>query len=258
MLVQGPWSKDKLYFVEYFAALFNGGMKNLWANRAYIDLFAGPGICLDRTSNQEFEGSPLRALSCPLPFTELHFNDIQDDFLNALRMRQEFRFPGANVSYTAVDCNLAASKISNRLPTNALVLAFIDPWRYEITFNGLENLCQHPSMDLIVTFHGPAIKRNAHQQIAAVDSFLGGSEWRGPYESARGNVSQPPTVVLIDTFRSQLENRLGYTYFGEPAIIRNTTGSPKFYLLFASRHRRGLDFWEKSTLRFRSGQRTMF
>ena len=36
-----------------------------------------------------------------------------------------------------------------------------------------------------------------------------------------------------------------------------TDGAPIFYLLFASKHSRGLDFWEKSSTRLRSGQRIL-
>ena len=248
VIVQGPWSKDKQHFVSYFAALFNGGMKNIWSKRVYVDLFAGPGMCVDQTTQTEFEGSPLRALGCPTPFTHFFFNDINNQFVNALKQRQERLFPSANVNYYNSQSNLATSKIANDLPQGALVLVFVDPWSYEITFDALASLAERPSTDLIVTFHSTMIKRNAHLQIAAVDGFLNDPNWRESYWAAEGDPSKPRTVVLIDIFRTQLTNRLGYRYFGDPAIIRNTKGAPFFYLLFASRHSRGLDFWKKSLI----------
>ena len=144
------------------------------------------------------------------------------------------------------------------LPQDALVPAFIDPWTYEITFDGLASLVQGRTVDLIVTFHSTAMKRNAHQDIQAVDRFLGDSDWKTRYWQASGDVSNPPTTVLIDTFRSRLSSQLSYAFFGEPQVIRNNHGAPIFYLLFASGNRRGLDFWEKSASRTRSGQRSMF
>ena len=257
VLVQGPWSKNKLYFVSYFERLFNVGMKNHWPTRAYVDLFAGPGVCKDRESGVEFDGSPLEALNCPTPFTHLFFNDINEKFIDALSKRQRRRHPTANVEYSSVDCNRAAEQIAGRLPNRALTLAFIDPWNYEITFDGLAHLGRRPATDLIVTFHAPAIKRNAHQKIAAVDAFLDDQNWRDRYFSAKGDVSNPQTLVLIDTFRSRLRARLGYTQFGDPKIIKNSHGAPMFYVLFASKHSTGLNFWKKSSAKDRYGQGTL-
>jgi three-Cys-motif partner protein len=258
VIVQGSWSKDKLFFLGYFAGLFNGGMKNLWPVRAYVDLFAGPGRCLDDTDGSEFDGSPIEALACSTPFTHLFFNDNKPEFVDALTRRQERRFPEANVRYYSLDCNEAVSSIVRDLPKRALVLAFIDPWTYEITLDAMASLTQGRSVDLIITFHTTPIKRGVHHEVTAVDPFLGDSKWRDSYWSAEGDLSRPPTVVLIDTFRSGLADRLGYTHFGDPEVIRNATGSPIYYLLFASRNARGLDFWQKASARSRSGQRTMF
>lgn len=258
VLVQKPHSMDKLYFVAYFAALFSGGMKNKWATRAYVDLFAGPGMCLDDTTGKEFDGSPLRALGCRTPFTHLFFNDINSKFVEALTQRQERLFPDAEVRYYNLDCNEAVSPISRDLPRGALVLAFIDPWTYEITFDAIAALTKDHQIDLIVTFHSTPIKRAAHLQIAAVDKFLDDTDWRKRYWAAQGDFTNPPTKVLIDTFQKGLSERLRYRFFGDPEVIKNTMEAPMYYLLFASRNRTGLDFWEKSSLRNRGGQRTMF
>lgn len=79
VLVQGSWSRDKLYFLSYFISLFNGGMKYKWPTRAFVDLFAGPGLCKDRNTGAEFLGSPLEALGCHVPFTHLFLNDINKE-----------------------------------------------------------------------------------------------------------------------------------------------------------------------------------
>ena len=258
VLVQGPWSEDKLYFVSYFSSLFNGGMKNLWPTRTYVDLFAGPGRCKDRETGTEFAGSPLAALECQTPFTHLFFNDIDKSFVDALTKRQRNLHPQASVEYLNLDCNRAAQEIARKVPRGALTLAFIDPWNYELEFDSLAHLGQRQATDLIVTFHTTAIKRNARQEIAAVDAFLGDRSWRTLYWKSQGDVSRPPTTVLIETFRSHLRSRLGYTQFGDPMSIRNSVGAPIFYLLFASKHPKGLEFWKKSSARLRSGQRSMF
>lgn len=257
VLLQGTWSRDKLYFVSYFSSLFNGGMKNRWPIRAYVDLFAGPGLCKDRDRGTEFPGSPLIALDCKTPFTHLFFNDINEEFVDALYERQKRLKPEANVTYLSHDCNHAAKKFADRLPRGALTLAFIDPWNFELKFEGLAHLGKRQATDLIVTFHTSSIKRNAHHQLAAVNAFLNDQNWKSRYIESQSNSSRPPNLVLVDTLRSSLKSELQYTHFGEPMSIKNSSGVPIFYLLFASKHARGLDFWEKSSAKLRSGQRAM-
>ena len=92
---------------------------------------------LDKTTGEEFDGSPMRALGCKTPFTHLYFNDHKSKFVDALRQRQESRFPESNVSYYNLDCNDAAGAIARDLPPWALVLCFVDPWTYEVTFDSL-------------------------------------------------------------------------------------------------------------------------
>ena len=137
------------------------------------------------------------------------------------------------------------------------MLAFIDAWTYEITFDSLTSLAQGSSTDLLVTFHTGAIKRNAQRELKSVELFLGEPSWRSRYFAALGDPSNPPTHILLETFQNNLRDRLGFSYFGNPVVFRNTTSTPMYYLLFASHNPRGLDFWEKSRTIMPSGQRTM-
>ena len=60
----GSWAREKLLYLNNICDIFNMGMKNLWAVRTYIDLFAGPGICVIEKTGEEIFGSPLIALNC--------------------------------------------------------------------------------------------------------------------------------------------------------------------------------------------------
>jgi three-Cys-motif partner protein len=75
----GHWAKEKLHYIRRHCQIFNTGMKRQWSTRTYIDLFAGPGICLVQTTREEINGSPLLALSCEVPFTHYFFNDVQPE-----------------------------------------------------------------------------------------------------------------------------------------------------------------------------------
>ena len=67
----GDWAQDKLFYVQHYIDTFEKSMRNSkWRSRNYIDLFAGPGKCKDRKTQEYFLGSPLLALTTPYPFTK--------------------------------------------------------------------------------------------------------------------------------------------------------------------------------------------
>ena len=83
------WSDEKLFYVRNYATIFSKGMKNKWANRVYLDLFAGPGRYRVKPTGRFEDGSPLIALG--LPFTHLFFSDLSAEVTSALQQRVNTR-----------------------------------------------------------------------------------------------------------------------------------------------------------------------
>src|ERR1019366_8088582 len=103
----GPWASEKLYYVPRYMSIFNGGMKNLWAQRGYVDLMAGPGRGVDRETSDEFDGSPLLALQCDPPFTKAVFVDDDPENTAALISRTESQ--ASRCTVLTGDCNAPAT-----------------------------------------------------------------------------------------------------------------------------------------------------
>lgn len=67
----------------------------------------------------------------------------------------------------------------------------------------------------------------------------------------------------MDYYKEKLR-RLGYSEVrrddetGDEPLIRNSKNAPLYRLLFASKHARGNDFWQKITRRDKSGQTRLF
>jgi hypothetical protein len=79
--VGGPWSQEKLTYVQRYATAFMNSMmpkrrSGLWSELVYLDFLAGPGVRIDRRTGIEFPGSPLRALQVMPPFDRLVFSDV--------------------------------------------------------------------------------------------------------------------------------------------------------------------------------------
>jgi len=236
-------------------------MKNRWQVRVYIDLFAGPGMNIIRPGATETDGSPLIALKSQVPFTHCFFNDLNPQFLAALRARAQTVLnagkPGTppNIEFSNHDCNEAVTRIVRRAPAGSLVLAFVDPFKWELTFDSLANLTRNRRVDLLYTFHTGSIKRNAHLVLGQVDSSIGGTNWRSRYQEARrGEKSR----VILDYFEHELA-QLGYRpdNVDDRILMRNSRNTPMYHMVYASKHPRGKDFWEKVSAILPSGQRRL-
>ncbi len=62
--------------------------------------------------------------------------------------------------------------------------------------------------------------------------------------------------VLLDAYERGLRN-LGYQEIKDYVLMANKTNVPLYYLIFASKHRRGAEFWDKITKRSEAGQLRM-
>ncbi|MEE9247685.1 MAG: three-Cys-motif partner protein TcmP [Dehalococcoidia bacterium] len=250
-----PWAKDKLYFLSYFMAIFNRGMKNKWEHRAYIDLFAGPGRCRIKDTFMEIDGSPLCALNCETPFTHHFFNDINPKSIEGIKLRA--RDFCSNIQYYNFDCNEAVDNILKDLPTDALTLAFIDPWNWEISFDAICRLTTGRSMDLIITFHTGSIKRVAQYELELLESFFGDPEWQRKYQEFIKAGGRQGSRILLDFYENRLRNIAGYNFIDDRLFITNTVEVPLYHLIYASRHSIGAKFWRESIAKTRAGQRRL-
>lgn len=153
--VSGPWTRDKLSYVERYATAFMRAMApkrkvGKWSELVYLDLLAGPGKGIDRETRAEFDGSPLRALKVAPPFDRLFLSDLRRKNVEALRRRIP---PGdvPRVELRIGDCNLVVREVVRQLSRHALGLAFIDPQGFEVKFPLFEVLASR-RIDVLFLF----------------------------------------------------------------------------------------------------------
>ena len=250
----GRWAKEKLHYIRRYCHIFNVGMKGQWAIRTYIDLFAGPGKCLVQRTKEEINGSPLLALGCEVPFTHYFFNDIQPSVIKALKTRAtSYNF--ANVVYFSKECNLMVDELLQKLPSNSLDFCFIDPFKWEISFNSVRKLTEKRRMDLAITFHIGSIKRVADKPTQKLIDFFPDPSWQQEYGKA-GEEGRLSGRVLLDAYERGLRN-LGYKEIKDYVLMANKRNVPLYNLIFASKHERGAEFWDKIADRSEAGQLRM-
>jgi three-Cys-motif partner protein len=247
----GFWFQDKLYYLNAYCNIFSTGMKNIWQHRIYIDLFSGPGICISEDTKVEQYGSPIIALNCKTPFTNYYFIDKNENFIEALRYRtQDYN---ANITFINRDCNYAIDELLNRLPDrNAIFFTFIDPFNYEIEFNSIKKLTEHRRMDLLITFHIGSLKRSIHQPSQRMKRFFPPLDWEKLYKESRGS-DKIHERLLLDKYEEGLRE-IGYEYFDDFILTHNIRNAPLYYLIFATKDKKGKEFYTKISMRSRTGQ----
>jgi len=259
----GQWAKDKLYYLEHYLQIFSVGMHNRWPGKLYyVDLFAGPGRCFVRETQEEIDGSPLIALK--FDFANYFFFENDPTCHDALVERIKARAPerADKISVIRGDCNKEIAQV--RPPASpSLGLAFIDPTGIsQLSFDTICSLTAQRRMDLIINFpEGMGIRMNFHQyhsnENTALDIFVGSSRWKVRYNQQPTSFDQACREIAqeyLDNLR-----QLGYGVVDESQVPVRTEGNTLlYYLLFASKHPRGNEFWKKIGIIDPSGQRSLF
>ena len=91
-------------------------MKNKFECRVCIDLFAGAGRALLRSSKRIVEASPFQALGVPDPFDRYIFCELDAEKLAALEQRASRKYPVRDVKYVRGDSNENVETILSHIP----------------------------------------------------------------------------------------------------------------------------------------------
>jgi len=240
-----------------YCATFNTATHKHWTNRVYIDLFSGPGKCIIKGSRKEFDGSPLLALNCKIPFTHYYFIDENKDFIKALKKRtQNYDY---NIDYINRDCNLAVDELLNKIPKYSICFAYIDPYYLEIKFDTIKKLTTGRQVDLLIIFQIGMAKRNFLQPNLEMKQFFPPNvDWKQfPHDVIKGDhISTRP---VLDAYEDGLI-ALGYPKSNmiDDVLERTRTNIPLYYLIFASKHKLGAHLYSGVISRKDSIHRKLF
>lgn len=243
----GPWAEDKLAALDRYVAIFTRAMTEKFANGlVFVDLMAGPGVCVDTRSviRREFNGSTLRALDARPVFSHVVAIESDADYAAALRARarRHPRWMACDVRHA--DCNRDASIDRVREVTrSALGLMFVDLIGTEVEMDTLRQMTTGRHIDLVITWPEMDAQRNRGMLVGAAN--------RARWQRFLGSASHVDRVARVGPARRVRElrvayveelNRLGYVCEFHPAV-RNLRGGILYRPLFATRHALGLKFW---------------
>jgi len=197
-------------------------------------------------NGEHYNGSPLIALSHE--FSKYILVEEDPENLRALRQRCGKSPKHSSIQIIEGDCNTVIDKV---VP-EGLSLAFIDPTGIDIHFDTISKLTSGRAVDLLMTVpFGMDMKRNFEQfrkqgSRSKLWKFLGGNvDWSAVRDAN----------AALELFKERVR-KLGYstTEFRE-IVVRNVQRNvPMYFLFFASKNLKGLEFWNKITARDETGQ----
>jgi len=138
---------------------------------------------------------------------------------------------------------------------SSLNLAFLDPEALELEWSTVVRLASVQRMDLIIYYPQEALTRNVDHLFDSpshtrIDCYFGSRAWRQAYRHWRAQYgTRGRHRVLMDLYMDNLRD-LGYVdirgteYVGDEPLMRNKIrNAPLYRLIFASKHKRGHEFW---------------
>jgi three-Cys-motif partner protein len=260
----GPWAKEKLYYVERYMSIFNGGMKYHWPQRAYVDLMAGPGRCVEREAGEEFDGSPILATQSEPQFSTVILVESDDKAATALTTRTAAAADRRKVIRR--DCNATATITEVRhVVGRMLTLCFIDNLGLNVTLATIRSLSEgNRPIDFLVTVQVNDLTRNMDTALSSADgdrfdAFFGSPQWREVIRRFdRGEIAVADRAAALCNFYGEQLAGLGYGYVEQlHRLMKNTRNAPLYRLLLASRHPRGAEFFRKIAAIEYGGQRNL-
>lgn len=260
----GEWSEDKLHFWHKYIQTTTSAMvgKPQWsAGLVYVDLFAGPGVCTIRDTGRRIPGSPLIAAYAAKPFSKILLAELDPNLAEACRARMASTPAMGRTRVFEGDSNTQIHDIVKEIPSRALTLAFIDPEALDARFETVKILADRGQVDLLILFADAYdVVRNVDRYEAdlgsKLDQTLGlSSNWRERWAKIENRSSVNVREFFSEIYEQQLRS-IGYRAFGRKTI--SSRKGPLYRLIYASKHERGADFWNKVIARDRSGQSDLF
>jgi three-Cys-motif partner protein len=242
----GVWveKKHKILRDYVFAA---GGARQKYSQRAYIDVFCGPGRAQVRSTGQFVDGSSLVAFKAAqdsaAEFTSIEISDARSDLVDANKARLEkLRAPVRIAPGPAVN---SVKEIVARLDPYGLHLAFLDPHNLgTLSMSLFAELAKLKRVDCLVHVSVADLQRNADRYSSAdydqFDEFAPG--WR----------SKVGTDMNKQAFRSAIVNywsdeveRLGLPRAEHCELVTASKDQRLYWLILLARHNLAHALWSR-------------
>jgi three-Cys-motif partner protein len=248
------WAERKYRLIDHYAEMFATSMKDKWASRVYVDLFAGAERGRIKETSRIVATSAFLALGVRDPFDRYVFCDLNPDCIDALRTRVARSYPDRDVRYLTGDANELVERVLEELPRarpGAGVLSFcvLDPFKLSnLRFSTVKHLSAIFVDFLVLIPSYMDANRNERTYVASgndtLADFLGNPDWRVEWSRARSEFG----TFVVDQFGQSMK-RLGFVYAGpgdEVPVQLPRKNVKLYHLAFYSRNKLAMKLWRQA------------
>ncbi|MEJ7784717.1 MAG: three-Cys-motif partner protein TcmP [Solirubrobacteraceae bacterium] len=241
----------KAHFIRQYSHTVAAAMKNKWGSRAYIDTYAGPGICWVEDTGEFVPGSPPIALDASPNFDHHVFVDKDSRCTDALHQR----LAGSGAVILTADSNQPATieAVRAALPRRGcLSLALLDPQGCTLHLETLRALTDDRPMDLLINLPIHSLYRClAAGYWHVLDDVLGPNWPKHPSGGVPGW-----RAAIRQHFRDEL-GAFGYSNFSAKEVRGEKRNGRLYDFVLASRHPLAKKLFEDVTQETTHGQLRM-
>jgi three-Cys-motif partner protein len=279
MPVVGPWAREKLDALTRYLDFYTKVLKNQPWRTIYLDAYAGGGRAvvraegsidldtpnlfnaeapIDEDARELIDGSPRVALGIVNPFDRYIFVEPNPERANQLESLQaEYgaaRTIDIRLSNAAEGIGWVTAQLISRRTHRGI--AFLDPFGADLDWVSIQKLGETGLFEVFVNFAlGMARQRMLPNSgevpdswAARLDRYFGNRDWFGEAYKRRDaglfaeigyEKRSDYSERLLNLYRGRLRSVFGHV--SSPRLIRNTRGTPLYYILWAGPHKKGLE-----------------
>jgi len=266
----GAWTELKLEYIRKYLGAYSN-ILNLAGFKEYyfVDTFAGSGICRSKKTKKAVPGSPMIALSIQPSFTKYFFIELDHNKIMKLEEMRKKYFPQKDIIITEGDCNIKIDSILNQIRDDIPFVALLDPQAGDLYWETIHKISLKKKAEVLINFPlGMAIRRympltkgkevseNMEEKLNKI--FGNDNNWKQIYlERKKGTIS--PVVAREKYLDLYLNNLLstGFQYYAVKDI-KNSLGNHIYYLIFGSKHIKGLEKMKDVIVKDETERNTLF
>ena len=265
----GKHSEIKLQCIQqYLSAYSNIITYAKWYKEYYfIDGFAGTGYCKSKRTANVINGSAVIALNIKPSFTKYFFIELDQEKAQELESLKT-TYPSLSIKIFQGDCNVKIEDVLKEIGNNVPFIALLDPQAGDLYWDTIAKIAQKNKAELLINFpFGMAINRYMplvegknvdHEMELKLNKIFGSDAWKPIYgERKKGTISSAVArEKYLDIYLQGLK-ALGFKYYAVKNL-KNTKKVHIYYLIFATRHRKGLEKMKDQLVEGEPDRNTLF
>ena len=232
----GEWSPFKHELLAHYIDAARGARRK-FPDRAFVDVFCGPGRICVRGTNEFKDGGAMAACRIAavkdVAFTSVHISDMESSSVSHCSSRlTAMKVPVSELTGSAESC---APQVARKLNPYGLHLVYVDPFNMEdMPFSVFEPFLSLKHVDFLVNFSTNDLQRNLDTELSKQSSYL--DKFAPGWRTHVSTQSKATMRGRFFEYWSGLFEKHGFRKPPHMPEMKNSKNAPLYRLVLFSRH----------------------